>query len=111
MKGWLPDRAKERKVEWATVMLHRYPQQTGIEYDSVMRCILVMDQRDSYELFESRAHENVLIVFNIGLLRQKKRKVESAYIVELRLDTISNLTFISMTSQAIRTEKCHTKST
>lgn len=26
MKGWLPDRAKERRVEWATVMLDRYPQ-------------------------------------------------------------------------------------
>ncbi len=26
VKGWLPDRAKDRRVEWAPVMLDRYPQ-------------------------------------------------------------------------------------
>lgn len=26
VKGWLPDRTKERRVKWATVMLNRYPQ-------------------------------------------------------------------------------------
>lgn len=72
---------------------------------------MVMDQRDSYKLFEGRAHEKVLILFNIGHLLQKKRKIASAYIVGLWSDTISNLTFISMTSLAIRTEKWHTKST
>ncbi len=38
---------------------------------------MVTDQRDNYVSFKSLAYTNVLIVFSIGLLRQKKRKIES----------------------------------
>lgn len=89
-------------------MLDRYPQPEDwyrVRFSDEAHFGYGPEGQLSYELFESRVHENVLIVFNIGLLRQRKRKIESAYIFGLRSDTISNLTFISMASQAIRTEK------
>lgn len=47
---------------------------TDIGCNLVIKYISAMDQIDSYRLFKSWTYKNVLIIFNITLLCQKKNK-------------------------------------
>lgn len=48
---------------------------TGIVYVSVMKHILDMGLKDSYELFGAQVHVVVIIAFSISHLLQVKRKI------------------------------------
>ena len=97
--GWLADPPMERRVEFAHMMLTNIPNRSnGIAYDLVMRFILDMGRKDSYESFVSPEHDIVGIAYSI--VTRLLRKIENENIAGLQLATISSRILSFMTCRA-----------
>lgn len=91
-KGWVNEHLAERRVQYATTMLQRYPEPK--DWQRVRFSDEVYFGWGPDVLFESLDNDTAMIVFRNSLNQQRKTKGD--FIFGRRLVTTSSRTYISM---------------